>query len=200
MNQFEQLLEQLKAVDEEQALLVKSLPAVGSEDVKSIQAGGADKSGASLNPEDLEESDLTKSLNAQGVGDPNVAEDLIKSLEGLSARVSEQEDVLAKGLTAAVKLIQTQGEMIKSLGAEVAKLGNLGAGRKAAITLHEGARAIETPLTKSSPDQMTTGEFLAKSEAAWKSGKITSDEFNTIDVSLRQGLVPATALATKVLS
>lgn len=203
MSQFEELLAQLKSAEDEQENLAKSLPAGGeeSEDATDIVE---EETGDEINEEedgdDDDESSLTKSIK---VGDEEFevidAEVMIKSLDGLTARVGEQEEVMAKGLTSALKLIQQQGEMLKSLHAQVATLGNQGAGRKAAMTLHEKATAIAAP-GGSSNAVPTRDEIMAKSEAAWSAGKITGNEFTEIDVALRQGAVPNAALLAKALN
>lgn len=204
MSQFAELLAQLNAVDEEQTTLAKSIPSAGGDDDQAIQAAAAEGAD-NANPEDTDDVDengepLKKSIDVNGEEVQLVdAEQLIKSIEGLTARADEQEEVLAKGLTSAIKLIQSQGEMIKSLQAQVKAIGNEGAGRKAALTLHEKAQAIPTTLAKSE-SALTVQEFLGKSEAAWKAGKLSGTEFTEIDVSLRQGLAPKAELVAKVNS
>lgn len=204
MSQFKELLAQLSAVEEEQSTLAKSIPAEGSDDDQAIQAAAAE--GGEANPEDDDELDaegkpLAKSLNVDGEEVQLIdAEELIKSLDGLNARVGEQEEVLAKGLSSALKLIQSQGVMIKSLQAQVHTIGSQGAGRKAAVSLHEKAQAIEPLLAKSDAGNMTKEEFLGKSEAAWKAGKLSGAEFTEVDVSLRQGHAPSQALINKIIS
>src|SRR5690554_4933237 len=120
MSQFNELLAQLKEVEEEQDTLAKSLPAAGGEESENatIIAEG-EHANEEINPED-EETSLTKSMK---VGEEEFeivdAEALIKSLDGLTERVTVQEDVLAKGLSSALKLILGQGELIKSLQTQI---------------------------------------------------------------------------------
>lgn len=213
MSEFEELLAQLAATQEEQSNLVKALPAEGGEDDEAIQAAAAaaaaEGEGGPKNPDDEddenndEELPMAKSITVDGeevqVVDANA---LIKSLSGLNARVGEQDAALVKGLTSALDLIKGQGLMIKSLQGQIAKLGAQGGGRKTVLTVHEKPVA-DAVLAKSQSDEgLTPAVFLAKSHAAFDAKKINGKELTTIDVAIRSNQVGVLdqALITKVLS
>lgn len=203
MSQFDELLAQLTAVQEEQSTLAKALPQEGGEDDKAIQAAAAEAAKGqqatnanAANPEDeTGESSLTKSLTiGEQTYDVVDAEALIKSLEGLDGRVTEQEAVLAKGIEALIGLVKGQGDMIKgqgdlikSLQGKIAELGNQGVGRKTMLSVTERQTSGEHLAKSQQEDGMTKEQFLAKSEAAWNAQVISGVEFSSVDVALRTG-------------
>ncbi|MEN6544491.1 MAG: hypothetical protein ABFE07_00445 [Armatimonadia bacterium] len=208
MNQFEQLLAELNAAQEEQSTLAKAMPAEDGEDDEAIQAAaaeaGADAGDKNPEDDDDEEGDepIAKSIK---IGDEEVqvvdAEALVKSLGDLTGRVEKGEEVLTKGLTSALALIKGQGALIKSLQDQVTKLAGKGAGRKTVLTVHDKPQAEDSPLAKSQQDGLTPAEFLAKSHAAFDAKRITGKELTTIDVALRTNQVGTldSALITKVI-
>ncbi|QNJ57316.1 hypothetical protein Dolphis_9 [Pseudomonas phage Dolphis] len=209
MSQFDELLAQLNAAQEEQSTLAKALPQEGGEDDKAIQAASAEGAEANKNPEDEEgEGSLTKSLV---IGDEQVdvvdAEQLIKSLEGLTGRVSEQEDVLAKGITGVISLvkgygdmIKGQGELIKSMQGQLAALGNQGAGRKTVLNVNEPQRVNETMAKSQQEEGMNKEQFMAKSEAAWNANVINGIEYASVDTALRTGNKLAPELIQRIVN
>lgn len=193
MSQFDELLAQLTAAQEEQSTLAKAIPEEAGKDDEEIQTAAAE--GADANPEDEEEEDegadkapLAKSLTVDGQDFEVVdAEELVKSLHDVTGRVTEVETVLAKGLEGALGLIKSQGELIKSMQDQIKQLGGKGAGRKTVLAVHEKQPAGE-PLAKSQQEEGLTKEvFLAKSEAAWQANKISGIEYSTVDAALRNG-------------
>lgn len=127
--------------------------------------------------------------------------ELVKSL---MTRVESTEGVMAKALGQAVDLIgkqsarlNEQGEMIKSLRADVSKLAGEGRGRKAVLSVAEKAAPGEQ-LAKSDA-AMTKQEFFAKANAAFDTGRITGKELTVIDVSLRSGSEIDQGLVSKVV-
>lgn len=213
MSQFEELLAQLDAEQKQQETMAKSIQAGGGEDDdKAIQAAAAEggEAGGEGNPEDDEDKGGGEGAGEGGepiaksikVGEDEFqvvdAEALIKSLNEVTGRVTKAEETLVKGLESALKLIKGQGDMIKSLQGQIGKLAGQGTGRKTVLTVLEKPGAAT--LAKSQQDGMTTGEFLAKSEAAFNAKKITGLEFTKIDVSLRQNQPIDQGLIAKVLS
>lgn len=207
MSQFDELLAQLQAVEQEQSTLAKALPQEGGEDDEAIQAAAAEGAEGEENPEDKEDGEggekpMAKShvLDGEEVEVVDAGE-LIKSLEGLTGRVDEQESVLAKGLGAVVGMLKSQSELIKSMQGQLSKLSGQGAGRKTVLTVMEKPGVGEQPLTKSQQDgQLTVGEFLAKSDAALQAKKINGLERTVIDVSVREGKPVDQGLIAKVLA
>lgn len=198
---FEQLLSSLNTELDEQTQLAKSLPAKDGEDDEAIQAAAAEGDDADdKNPEDNEPDEgdkpIAKSVTAMVDGEEVEAIDATELLKSLQDRVDEHDDVLAKALTTTLATVKAQGEMIKSLNAEMKKLAGKGAGRKTVLTVVEKPAAGEQDMTKSQQDGMTTGEFMAKANAAFAAGKLTGIELTTADVAIRQGApIPAGIMA-----
>lgn len=198
---FEQLLSSLNTELDEQTQLAKSLPAKDGEDDEAIQAAAAESDDADdKNPEDNEPDEgdkpIAKSVTAMVDGEEVEAIDATDLLKSLQDRVDEHDDVLAKALTTTLATVKAQGEMIKSLNAEMKKLAGKGAGRKTVLTVVEKPAAGEQDMTKSQQDGMTTGEFMAKANAAFAAGKLTGIELTTADVAIRQGAqIPAGIIA-----
>ena len=198
---FEQLLSSLNTELDEQTQLAKSLPAKDGEDDEAIQAAAAEGDDADdKNPEDNEPDEgdkpIAKSVTAMVDGEEVEAIDATELLKSLQDRVDEHDDVLAKALTTTLATVKAQGEMIKSLNAEMKKLAGKGAGRKTVLTVVEKPAAGEQDMTKSQQDGMTTGEFMAKANAAFAAGKLSGIELTTADVAIRQGAqIPAGIIA-----
>ena len=198
---FEQLLSSLNTELDEQTQLAKSLPAKDGEDDEAIQAAAAEGDDADdKNPEDNEPDEgdkpIAKSVTAMVDGEEVEAIDATELLKSLQDRVDEHDDVLTKALTTTLATVKAQGEMIKSLNAEMKKLAGKGAGRKTVLTVVEKPAAGEQDMTKSQQDGMTTGEFMAKANAAFAAGKLTGIELTTADVAIRQGApIPAGIMA-----
>lgn len=192
MSQFDELLAQLKAAETEQTTLAKALPAEDGEDDQAIQAAAAEgeTDADEENPEDADDGDdsddapMAKSVTATVDGEEVEAIDATDFLKSLDARVGAQEEVLAKALASTLTTIKAQGDMIKSLTAEVKKLAGQGKGRKTVLTVMEKPAAGET-MAKSQQDGMTPADFMAKCNAAFNAGKITGKELTTIDVAMR---------------
>lgn len=207
MSQFEKLLAELSAEQEEQTTLAKALPADGGEDDEAIQAAAAEGD-AELpeNPEDEDDDDdeegvepLTKSMVIDGE-EVNVvdADALIKSHQALVARFDANESVLAKALESTVATIKAQGEMIKSLAAKYDKLAGQGSGRKTVLTVHEAPSP--TMAKAEDPAGLQAADVLAKAHTAFSENKITGLELTTIDVALRSNQKIEPGLLAKALS
>lgn len=194
MSQFDELLAAINDEANEQSELAKSIPAPGTTDdnVATAAAGdGADKTNATTDPLKKEgEEDLTKSLNPE---DDQVevveVDDLIKSLTDMDLRLEQSEGLMAKALGGALDLIKGQGEMIKSLTAEVKRLGSVGTGRKALLVATERAQPGEH-LAKSLPqaEAARPQEILAKCLEAQRAGKLTGGDVARAESQLNHGL------------
>jgi len=206
MSQFDELLAQLKAAEDEQTTLAKALPAEGGEDDQAIQAAAAegDTEADDENPEDDDtEGDqppMAKSVTAMVDGEEVEAVDATDLIKSLIERADKTDDVLAKALATTVSTIKAQGDMIKSLTAEVKKLAGQGKGRKTVLTVMEKPAAGET-LAKSQQEGFTPQEFMAKANAAFSAGKLTGKELTTLDVALRNNQIGSFGeLVAKALS
>lgn len=204
MSQFDELLAQLKSAEEEQNTLAKALPAEDGEDDEAIQAAAAesDTDADNENPEDGheepdgDEKPMAKSIVAMVDGKEVEALDATELLKSLDARLGTQEAILAKALESTIGTIKAQGEVIKSLQAQVTKLGGQGKGRKTVLSVIEKPAAGDQTLAKSQQDGLTPQEFLAKADAAFKAGKMSGLEYTTADVAIRSGTpVPAGIIA-----
>lgn len=210
MSQFDDLLAQLHAVEEEQSTMAKALPQEGGEDDNAIQTAAAEGAEGENNPEDEDDTNkpLAKSMTIDGEDVEVVdAEELVKSLHDLTGRLDETESVLAKGLGAAIGMLKTQGELlkgqgdlIKSMQGQIAKMAGQGAGRKTVLNVHERQPAGETLVKSQQDDGITKEQFLAKSEAAWNAGVISGVEFSSVDVALRTGNKLDTGLINRIVN
>jgi hypothetical protein len=133
------------------------------------------------------------------------AQDGTELVKSLFERVDGQEDMMVKALGGTLDLVKSlttrvtsQGEVIKSLQETVAKLGNQGAGRKTLVNVHEQVNSLTKSLPGAEAKGVSPEEFLAKSHAAFAANKISGQELNVIDVSLRQGAPIDQSLLAKV--
>lgn len=209
MSQFDELLAELSAVSDEQTTLAKALPAEDGEDDKVIQAAAAE--GDDANPEDNEDEPdgdegqddkpMAKSVTATVDGEEVEAIDATELLKSLDARIGSQEEVLAKALASTVSTIKAQGDMIKSMQAQISKLAGQGKGRKTVLTVAEKPVAGDQPMAKSQQQEgFTPQEFMAKANAAFNAGKLSGIELTTADVSIRSGVPVPAGIIAKALS
>lgn len=212
MSKFQELLAQLNAEQEAQDTLAKALPQ-DSQDDETIQAAAEEGQGEGEGEGDDEgegegegegESSLTKSLTLADGEEVIDATDLLKSLQG---DIAEQGEVLAKALPQVLqlmqgqsKMIQQQGELIKSMQTRIDQLAGQGRGRKTVVTVQEKLPAGETTLAKSQPEGITPQEFMLKANNAFDKGVITGTQLTTIDVAVREGKVASLdhSLLTKI--
>lgn len=204
---FEKLLGELDT-------MTKALPAAEVADDKKIQAAAGadgaegenkDKLDADGNP--IAADPMAKSFQVT-LADGSVieAQDGTELVKSLFERVDSQEDLMVKAMGGVLDLVKSQtsqitslGDLVKSLQTKVEQLSGQGAGRKSIVDVHQQA----TALTKSMGEKQqgpSAEEIMAKSNAAFTAGKITGQELNIIDVSMRSGFPIDQALAAKVLA
>lgn len=199
---FEKLLGEIETFS-------KSMPD-GSGDQKIIAAGEGD------DDEDDENKGkegtppvMTKSMQVT-LADGSVveAEDGTALVKSLMDRMDGTESLMAKSLEATFGLVKQQGEalksqgqMIKSLQEKIVAMSSEGRGRKTVLDVHQQIVAgAGQSMTKSMGEgQMTQQEFMAKSNDAYKAGRISGIEFTAIDVSLRSGQAVDQGVIAKVL-
>jgi hypothetical protein len=204
MSEFEALLAQLTAAQEEQTTLAKALPAADGKDDKTIQTAAAEGAeGEKTNPEDEEPElgpdgkPLVKSLGEGQEFEVIDGEALIKSLTDLSTRADASESVLAKGMAGLLELVKGQNLMFKSMQDQITKLSGQGAGRKTMLSVVERP-IVGEPLAKSQAEPaFTRADVMAKANAAFDAKKITGHELTSIDVAMRQGVMPEQAILAK---
>lgn len=206
---FENLLAELKSLEDEQNTMLKALPADDGTDEAKIQA--AAEEGGELDEQELDEDeDEAEELEGAPLGKVTLedgteveAVDGTEMVKALSARVQALEKgqggQMLKALNDCFGLIRTQKDLIKSLQNQVQTLGGERRGRKSILSVIERPDA-GSQMAKSEPNGMTGQEFMAKSHAAFDAGKINGVELTTIDVSLRSGVPIAPGVIQKVLS
>lgn len=205
MSDFEALLKEISGLAEEHSALAKSIPegsAAGDggqndKPVETAAAGEGDDLGEGGEGED-EGSDgaLVKSMVIDGeTVDVIDAEQLVKSVAGLEARMDAQGDNLVKSIEPMLQLIKGQGELIKSMNARIESLAGQGRGRKTVLTVMEKPSAAE-PLRKSLPEQPSGPQILAKALDAQRAGKISGIDVARAENAIQSGhAVPADVLA-----
>lgn len=113
--------------------------------------------------------------------------ELVKSLQNEVALLKSERETTAsqseKVFQAVLGQLKSQGQLIKSLSAQVEKLSSEGRGRKSVA-------APSAAMAKSfgDPYELPTEMLLAKAEAALSAQRINGREANTISVACRHGL------------
>lgn len=196
-NNFQELLKAIGEAETDADTLAKAKGADPKADDKAIKTAAADGAGEDENEDDAEGEgeNFGKSAGAEFVD----ATDLIKSLQD---KLGQHDEVLTKGLTALVSTVKKQGDLVKSLQAEVTELRGQGRGRKAVFMAVEKPGAGQQTMAKSEGAEggngITVDEFFTKADAAYAAGKITGSELTTLDVCRRMGQMPDAALIKKV--
>jgi hypothetical protein len=186
--------------------MTKALPAADVADDKKIQAAADGNGDADDDNKDDQQGDpMAKSLQVT-LADGTVieAEDGTELVKSLMDQVGKQEDMMVKAMGGVINLVKHQGEqlkaqgtLIKSLQDTVTRLSGQGAGRKSIVDVHQQVGELTKSLQ--APSQGPTAqEFMVKSHAAFTAGKISGQELNVIDVSLRQGAAIDPTLLAKV--
>lgn len=198
MDDFDALLAEL-------APLYKALPADAGGEAKVLAAAeeaGADTTtvtGAAGGKEGAEDDVLGKSFSVTMPGG-NVEEvidatDLLKSFgvrleaaETAASQSSQDLDVargdLVKSLTATshlVSIVKGQDALIKSLQADISRIGNQGSGRRAAVIINERNPAVPVE-TKPSGEQI-----MAKAMSLVGNG-VSASDISIVEMSLQQGM------------
>ncbi len=121
------------------------------------------------------------------------AVDGTEMVKALTDRIDGTELVFIKAMGQAVDLIKSQaakltaqGEMIKSLQADFAKISAAPSGRKTLLTVHEKSVAVD-PMAKSQPEGMEPEVFMTKALDAQKAGKITGQQVAAAEAALNRG-------------
>lgn len=209
---FEELLKALQDTDEDAAATLakaeaeEAMEAEDDEDKKgegegkgegddaAIAAAAAD--GAKPGTEEFGKS--FEFVDADGKKHQGVdATALVKSLMD---RQEATDDTLAKALTTMTGTLQKQGELIKSMAAQIKDLSSQGRGRKTVLSVSEKPDAGTMAKSEGASDGMTAEQFFAKANAAFDAGKLTGRELTVIDVCKRSNQPIEQSLIQKVLS
>jgi hypothetical protein len=222
---FEKLLAELDGLATEAETMRKALPADGKDDdeIRAAAGEGGDADGDE-NDDENDEGDEGEGAAAKGqdkagkdtappfgksmtlvneAGENVEAYDgteLVKSLmvdvAGLQEKFGASESVMAKALEGTLGLVKTQGELIKSLSAQVSKLSSSGRGRQAVLTVSEKPAA--GALAKSVPAGMSGQEVLAKALTAQRAGKITGLEVSRLENAINAGMAPQAEILSRI--
>ncbi len=117
--------------------------------------------------------------------------EMLKALQAATAQIAGVQ----ASLHAQAETVQAQSTLIKSLQADIARLGNQGAGRKASLSIHDKP-ATTTEMSKS--EGIMPRELLMKSNIAMTAGKISGQEACRVESYINNGIagqLPADLLA-----
>ena len=205
-----------KALLEELETLQKSMDQGDSDDEKIAAAAAADDE-----DDDHDEPDGDEGIDGEGDDDGDegpmaksfsfqletgeVVEavdgtELVKSLQNEVALLKSERETAAsqteKVFQAVLGQLKNQGQLIKSLSAQVEKLSSEGRGRKSIAAPNAAmAKSMGTDSGGLTPDRL-----LAKANAAFDAGRISGKELTVIDVSLRHGAALDDGLMARVLA
>jgi hypothetical protein len=205
---YEQLLDDLEmlqksyaAADEGDAKIQAA--AEGDDDDEELDEDGKPVAKKPVEKDDEKEGNpFAKSFNGTTAdGEEFEAVDgteLIKSLNDridtfVSGAEVEKAD-LSKSLDALVGVIKSQGEMVKSLQAQVEKLSNEGRGRK---SITQPSADMTKSLGASEP--LNAGSFMLKANAAYDAGRLSGKELTVCDVAIRMGSDIDPSIITKIM-
>lgn len=204
MDQFEQLMGELEQLGQDQAQMVKALPADDGKDEEKIQAAAAEGGlgiGAEGDDADAaagkgEKEPMAKSFSLT-LEDGTVieAQDGAEMVKALGDRMTTSEANFAKALGGALNLIKGQAELIKSMQGHMTKLSGEGRGRKAVLSVIEkpapGA-AVATMAKSLQPEGMTSDVFFAKALDAQRAGRVSGSDIAMAEASINRGeAIPA---------
>lgn len=211
-NPFDALLADLTALKDDGEAMHKSYaPADDKADDKNILAAADDKANGDLDDDGAD--DKSGKPVAKGEGDEPMGKsfdltlddgsqvqafDATELLKAMGTRQDGVETALTKALTITIDTIKVQGDLIKSLQADVTRLANAGRGRKTAVTLVD--KIDPASLAKSEPTGMSPGEFMAKALTLQEAGKLTGLEVSRAESYLNRGLEIPADIRSKVMA
>lgn len=213
VNPFDALLADLTALKADGEVMQKSYaPNDDSQDDKNILGAADDKGNGDLDDDGT--NDKTGKPAAKGEGDEAPmgksfdltlddgtkveAFDATELLKALGARQDGVETAMTKALSITIDTIKVQGDLIKSLQADVTRLANAGRGRKTAVTLVD--KVDPASLAKSEPTGMGAAEFMAKALSLQEQGKLSGLDVSRAESYLNRGLEIPADIRTKVMA
>lgn len=175
--------------------LAKAMPAgdCDKDDDKKIEAAAAD-GGTEADPD--EDEVLGKSFGVTLADGTEVeaydGTEMIKALSAENASLRGQTGELLKGLQLTAGMVKQQGEriaaqgdLIKSLRGDIAKLATAGRGRAAVLSIHE--KPTGEP---AKPEGISPGDLMAKAMVAFEKNAITGLDVARIEARLGVGAQP----------
>ena len=192
---------------------VEAAAAEGGAELPEGEQAAPKKEGGEEEEEEGEGEDMTKSF-AVTLPDGSVqkvidAGEMLKSLKldmgtlqggvaDLTAQlavVTAERDAALQLSTGLLSAVKTQGDMLKSLTADVAKIGNTGSGRKATLTVTE---AHVAPVAPAAANTVSADEFFAKAMTLVGTDDWTARDIALAEARISHGLPPQADLAAAV--
>ncbi|MFD3263202.1 hypothetical protein [Phenylobacterium ferrooxidans] len=181
--------------------LMKALPGAdaGADEGAAAGDGDADKGGDDELDEDGKPV-MAKSFKLTLEGGEEVdAIDGSELIKALTDRIETNEASVLGVLRTVIDAFSTQGELVKSLQAEVGKLANTGVRRKAVIAITE--RPVTEELAKSDASDTMSGEqFMAKAIVAQAAGAINGTQVATAEAFINSNKAPPAEIVAAVLA
>lgn len=207
---FEELLKALQETDDDAAATLAKAEAMEPEDDEDeAEEGEGEGKGddaaiaaAAAEAEDKPApAEFGKSFEfTDAEGNTQKAVDATELVKSLMARQDSTDDTLAKALTTMTGTLQKQGELIKSMAAQIKDLSSQGRGRKAVLSISEKPDAGTLAKSEGANEGISAEQFFAKANAAFDAGKLTGRELTVIDVCKRSNQPIDPSLIQKVLS
>lgn len=214
VNPFDALLADLTALKDDGEAMHKSYaPADDKADDQNIVAAADDKGNGDLDDDGTNDKTGKPVVKKEGEGDEPMGKsfdltledgtkveafDATELLKALGARQDGVETALTKALEITVGTIKSQGDMIKSLQADVTRLANAGRGRKTAVTLVD--KVDPATLAKSEPTGMGPAEFMAKALTLQEQGKLSGLDVARAESYLNRGIEIPADIRAKVMA
>jgi len=169
------------------------------DDKKQHDEPDADNDGGLID-DDEDNEPMTKSFRFELDSGESIeaidATELIKSLHAdiyrLRSNQAQDESAVEQGIAGLLKVVKSQGQLLKSLQAQVAKLGNSGNGRKSVLF-------ADNEMLKAQAPELTSEQLMLKAQTAYDAGRITGKELSTLDVLMRYGETPDADLVRRIL-
>lgn len=210
-NPFDALLTDLASLKEDGEAMHKSYaPTDDAKDDKNILAAADDKGNGDLDDDGTDDKtgDPVAKKGEEGLGksfdltlDDGTqvqAFDATEMLKALGARQDGVESAMTKALGIIIETNKLQGDLIKSLQADVTRLASAGRGRKTAVTIAE--KIDPASLAKSEPSGMDANTFMAKALSLQEAGKLSGLDVARAESYLNRGIEIPADIRAKVMA
>jgi hypothetical protein len=197
---FSTLLDQLSAQTTEHGTMAKALEAAcaegegeGKPKPKKGEPGYIEGEG----DEGAAGGDMSKAFQVT-LPDGSQAEaiDATVILKALDSDMSQ----VKKALPQFLGLIRQQGNMIKALADENAKLRTTGTGRRSVLNVAEKPSLTLSGNMEKAEGALSVADFMLKAEGALKAGEITGIEAAVLNTCVGSGRQPPADLASRVMA
>ncbi len=191
---FNNLLDELEALKKSTSTSVdddKKIQAAANGDVdKDGTPDGSDPDTKGDDDDDNQEM-MGKSFTAMIDGEEVEAFDGMQIIKSLGSRLDDTNASMQKALMLSVQTMQSQGELIKSQGAQIAvlredltRIGGQGRDRKSTVSVLEKSIGIK----QEEKTGMTPKVFMAKALQCQKDGKLSGADVTRAEAYLNDGL------------